>query len=69
MADRIPEIECDVAVIGGGIAGLSAAITAIREGAAVILVEKAPKIQRGGNTAIADANIRYPHEPDEHCPT
>ena len=69
MADRIPEIECDVAVIGGGIAGLSAAITAMREGAAVILVEKAPKIQRGGNTAIADANIRYPHEPDEYCPT
>jgi tricarballylate dehydrogenase len=38
-------------------------------GAEVILLEKAPKLQRGGNTAIADAQIRYPHEPDEYCPT
>lgn len=69
MSDNIPEFECDVAVIGGGIAGLSAAITAMHEGAEVILIEKAPKLQRGGNSAIADAQIRYPHEPDEYCPT
>jgi tricarballylate dehydrogenase len=69
MPDNIPEVECDVAVIGGGIAGLSAAITAMHEGAEVILLEKAPKLQRGGNTAIADAQIRYPHEADEYCPT
>jgi tricarballylate dehydrogenase len=69
MGANIPEIDCDVAVIGGGIAGLSAAITAMREGAEVILIEKAPKLQRGGNSAIADAQIRYPHEPDEYCPT
>ncbi|MBI3796289.1 MAG: FAD-dependent tricarballylate dehydrogenase TcuA [Deltaproteobacteria bacterium] len=69
MLDTIPEIDCDVAVIGGGIAGLSAAITAMHEGAEVILIEKAPKLQRGGNTGIADAQIRYPHEPDEYCPT
>ena len=69
MLDNIPEVECDVAVIGGGIAGLSAAITAMHEGAEVILIEKAPKLQRGGNSAIADAQIRYPHPPDEYCPT
>lgn len=69
MNDSIPVVECDVAVIGGGIAGLSAAIAAVQEGAEVILLEKAPKLQRGGNTAIADAQIRYPHEPDEYCPT
>jgi len=69
MSENIPEVECDVAVIGGGIAGLSAAIAATHEGAEVILLEKAPKLQRGGNTAIADAQIRYPHEPDEYCPT
>lgn len=69
MIVNIPEIDCDVAVIGGGIAGLSAALTAMHEGAEVILIEKAPKLQRGGNSAIADAQIRYPHEPDEYCPT
>jgi len=69
MLENIPEVECDVAVIGGGIAGLSAAISAVGEGAEVILLEKAPKLQRGGNTAIADAQIRYPHEPDDYCPT
>lgn len=69
MVANIPEIDCDVAVIGGGIAGLSAAITAMHEDAEVILIEKAPKLQRGGNSAIADAQIRYPHEPDEYCPS
>lgn len=69
MPNTIPEIDCDVAVIGGGIAGLSAAITAMHAGAETILIEKAPKLQRGGNSAIADAQIRYPHDPDEYCPT
>ncbi len=69
MMEPLPEVECDVAVIGGGIAGLSAAISAMHEGAEVILIEKAPKLRRGGNTAIADAQIRYPHAPDEYCPT
>jgi tricarballylate dehydrogenase len=69
MSESIPEIECDVAVIGGGIAGLSTALTAMNAGAEVILLEKAPKLQRGGNTGIADAQIRYPHEPDEYCPS
>lgn len=69
MSNSIPEIDCDVAVVGGGIAGLSAAITAMHEGVEVIVIEKAPKLQRGGNSAIADAQIRYPHEPDAYCPT
>ena len=69
MSEPIPEIDCDVVVIGGGIAGLSTAVSALNEGAEVILLEKAPKLQRGGNSAIADAQIRYPHEPDEYCPT
>jgi tricarballylate dehydrogenase len=58
--------ETDVAVVGGGIAGLSTALGACQAGAEVILVEKAPRDQRGGNTRFADAQMRFPHEPDEY---
>ncbi len=58
--------ETDVLVVGGGIAGLSAAITARQAGARVILIEKAPREHRGGNTRFADAQMRFPHEPDEY---
>jgi len=58
-------MDCDVLVAGSGISGLSAAISAREEGADVILIEKAPIEDRGGNTKFADAQIRYPHAPDE----
>ncbi len=61
----IPRMECDVLVAGSGISGLSAAISAQEHGAEVILIEKAPIEDRGGNTKFADAQIRYPHPPDE----
>jgi tricarballylate dehydrogenase len=57
--------ETDVLVVGGGIAGLSAAVSARQAGAAVILIEKAPPAGRGGNTRFADAQMRFPHEADE----
>ncbi|WBL37452.1 FAD-dependent tricarballylate dehydrogenase TcuA [Tepidiforma flava] len=57
--------ETDVLVVGGGIAGLSAALAARQAGARVILIEKAPREHRGGNTRFADAQMRFPHEPDE----
>lgn len=40
----------DVAVIGGGNAGLCAAITAAENGASVVILETAPKPYRGGNS-------------------
>lgn len=58
----------DVCVVGGGIAGLSAALTAKEHGAAVVLLEKAPRHERGGNTRFADAQMRFPHEADEFAP-
>jgi len=65
---EIPRLDCDVLVAGSGISGLSAAISAREEGAEVILIEKAPIEDRGGNTKFADAQIRYPHSPDEFHP-
>lgn len=57
----------DVVVVGGGIAGLTAALAAREEGAEVLLLEKAPREHRGGNTRFADAQMRFPHEADEYC--
>lgn len=50
----------DVLVIGGGSAGLSAAIAARRRGASVRLVEQAPRDFRGGNTRHS-RNFRLIH--------
>lgn len=56
----------DVVVVGGGVAGLCAAVAARQAGANVVLVEKAPLEGRGGNTRFADAQMRFPHEADEY---
>jgi len=64
----VPSFDFDVVVVGGGIAGLGAALSAIDEGASVMLAEKSPKAERGGNTRFADAQMRFPHEADEFGP-
>jgi tricarballylate dehydrogenase len=53
--------SCDVLVVGGGNAGLSAAITAREAGASVVLLEHAPKAFRGGNSRHT-RNLRLRHE-------
>ena len=45
--DQEREIETDVLVIGGGIAGCWAAISAARKGAKVALVEKSATVRSG----------------------
>jgi len=56
----IPE-SCDVLVLGGGNAALSAALTARLAGRAVAIVERAPREFRGGNSRHT-RNLRCRHE-------
>ncbi|MBS0641212.1 MAG: FAD-dependent tricarballylate dehydrogenase TcuA [Proteobacteria bacterium] len=53
--------DAEVLVIGGGIAGLSAAIAAREAGARVHLIECAPRHHRGGNARHA-RNLRIAHD-------
>ena len=47
------DMETDVAVVGFGAAGFAASVTAHDLGADVVLLEKAPDGEQGGNTRIA----------------
>jgi tricarballylate dehydrogenase len=48
----------DVVVVGGGIAGLSAAISASEAGARVALLDRATEQESGGNTRYTEAYMR-----------
>lgn len=48
----------DVAVVGSGVAGLSAALAAAEAGARVVVVERAPREEYGGNTRYSEAFLR-----------
>ena len=52
MPDRW-DVEADVVVVGFGAAGMATAVTAHDLGANVVLLEKAPEGQEGGNTRVA----------------
>jgi len=57
-------LETDVLVIGGGAAGVRAALAAAEAGAAVTLASKAP-IARSGITITAGGGIQAPFHPDD----
>lgn len=48
----------NIVVIGAGIAGMSAALTAREAGASVTVLERAPFDERGGNTRFSNAAMR-----------
>ena len=50
----------DVAVLGGGNAALCAALAAAERGARVIVIERAPRVFRGGNSRHV-RNVRCMH--------
>ena len=54
--------DYDVIVVGAGNAGLSAALSARQTGARVLCVEKAPREERGGNSAFTGGLFRFPFE-------
>src|SRR5436190_13286103 len=47
------DIEADVVVVGFGAAGVAASVTAHELGARVVILEKAPEGEEGGNTRVA----------------
>ena len=51
-------VNCDLLIVGGGNAGLVAAIEAKNAGAQVLLIEKAPKKARGGNSRLSGGLFR-----------
>ena len=74
MADRhnnVNHIETDVLVVGGGAAGMFAAISATRNGAKVLLIDK-NVVGRGGATIMAQMTCasalgeEEPDSPDQH---
>lgn len=55
-------MQTDVLVVGSGIAGLSAAASALQAGARVTLLERAVRAERGGNTRWTESLLRMKSE-------
>src|SRR3546814_8184356 len=55
--------EVDVVVVGGGLAGHSAAIEASKAGKSVVVLEKMPEI--GGSTVLSGGSFAFAGTPDQ----
>lgn len=59
------DVEADVIVVGFGAAGVAAAVTAHDLGARVVILEKAPDGEHGGNTRVAGQGYLNTSDPDK----
>ena len=50
--------ESDIVVVGCGIAGMCAAVSAAQSGASVCVLERSPKDERGGNSRYTTGDVR-----------
>src|SRR5215469_13061427 len=55
----------DVVVVGFGAAGMAASVTAYDLGAKVLILEKAPEGQHGGNTRVAGQGYLNTSSPEK----
>lgn len=64
MSNALPvwDHEYDVIVVGYGFAGATAAITARDAGAKVLLLEKAPERDKGGNSRVSANLVFWPND-------
>ena len=53
-------VDTEVLVVGAGNAAMASAVAARERGADVVVLEKAPKSQRGGNSALT-VHMRFPY--------
>lgn len=60
MAKADGRCSYDVVVVGHGISGLSAAISAHESGAETVILEKSPREKRGGHSRHAGGLFRFP---------
>lgn len=54
--------SCDVVVVGAGNAALCAALSAREQGASVVVLERAPEDESGGNTRFTAGAIRFAYD-------
>jgi tricarballylate dehydrogenase len=64
LLSDMPDDSYDVIVLGTGLAGVAAALSAWEGGAKVLVVEKAPLESAGGNTRFSGGGFRIPRGED-----